>query len=191
MTTAKKTLDVPLNFLLGISKESLQEYRLARMNAAANLRRQLLETIDQLIDEMLLVELAKWFEGQDRQSLFRAIASEEQAITWARRMIRGGGEILPRLRMSEEDARRHHAESAVRYQEANISEGKCMTCPEPLDRNSVRYCSKHLSEQRERKRGKSDMSDKAPHGRHPNSIAALARNREQRSSQSHEDGGEE
>ncbi len=44
---------------------------------------------------VVMVELALWFKGQDRQSLLKALETEEDALTWAKRMIRGGGEILP------------------------------------------------------------------------------------------------
>jgi hypothetical protein len=50
-------------------------------------------------------------------------------------------------------------------QRANIAEGKCKLCREPLDRNSVQHCTKHLEQIRERQRAKSDLSGKAPHGR--------------------------
>lgn len=168
-----------LNFLLGCSENSLDNFRLSRMSEVANLRKELHTVFDKLIDEMIQVELALWFKTHDRQALQRALETEEDAETWARRMIRGGGDILPRLRMDPEEVSKHHVESVMEYQARNISAGKCQTCPEPLARNSVRYCKKHLEQQRTRKQAKSHASDKAPHGRHPNTLAALAKAREE------------
>jgi hypothetical protein len=113
---------VRLNFLLGVPESTLDNYRLAHMSAAANLRKAMLETMDQLIDEMMTAELALWFKGQDRQSLLKALETEEDALTWAKRMIRGGGEILPRPRMSAEEARKHRVESSKRYRQRRKSD---------------------------------------------------------------------
>ncbi len=46
---------VPLNFLLGCSQQDLDSFQLARLAAVANLRSQLQETIDKLIDEHLSI----------------------------------------------------------------------------------------------------------------------------------------
>lgn len=166
---------VPLNFLLGCSQTTLDQYRLARMSEAAHLRKQIQELFDKLREVDLLVQVALWFGENDRHALKRALESEEDAVTWANRMIRGGGNVLPRLRMDLEEAREHRRESAKNYQQRNISEGKCNLCPEPLDRNSVQHCTHHLELKRKRQREKAKLAGKYARGRHPNTIAALAR----------------
>jgi hypothetical protein len=149
------TPDHKLNFLLGCSQTTLTSYHLARMNEAANLRKEIQKLLDKLREADLLVQLSLWFEHNDREALKRSLETEEGAEEWARRMIRGGGDILPRLRMEPEEAKAHRVKSSVKYQERNIAQGKCQNCPEPLDRNSVRYCSTHLAAERNRKRNSS------------------------------------
>jgi hypothetical protein len=144
LTMAKeKTLSVPLNFLLGCSEQSLDAFELARLARVANLRKQLIETIDELIDESAVIRLVSFFRMNDRETLKRALENEEDALTWARRMIRGGGEIVPRIRGYSES-----------YQKRNIAAGKCAICPKPLAKNSVRLCEKHLAMDRKRGRNR-------------------------------------
>ena len=84
-----------------------------------------------------------------------------------------------------------HLAAALRYQEQNIAAGLCSVCPEPLDRNSVRYCTKHLAMQRSKSarqrgaRGEPGSGDylygeitESTHGRQPGTLASLAMNRE-------------
>jgi len=68
-----------------------------------------------------------------------------------------------------------------------------MKCPEPLDRNSVCYCTKHLAAERDRYHQKKGLIDpgsreylyssevtQSTKGRHPTNLASLAMVREQR-----------
>jgi hypothetical protein len=71
-----------------------------------------------------------------------------------------------------------HLAAALRYQERNIAAGKCCSCPQTLDRNSVRFCTNHLEQQRERARAKAKELNKPPHGRAPGILKALALARE-------------
>jgi hypothetical protein len=174
--------EVPINFLLTCSDKSLDNFRLAHMALAANLRKDLLAIVDQLIDENTQIALALWFKLNDRETLKRALETEEDAMTWARRMIRGGGEILPRLRMDPGEARKHRRESSKKYQAANIAAGKCRVCGEPVCRESVQHCTKHLEKSRARQQERTKKLGKAPQGRHPNTLAALAKGREKQSS---------
>lgn len=172
---------VPVNFLLQCSQDELGKIQLARLTDVANLRIELQEIVDRMVDNLAQAAVAKWFRDADREALKQALETEESAIEWARRMVRGGGEILPRVRMSEEDARAHHVESTIRYKQNNIAAGKCKLCPKTLDRNSTQLCTKHLEQKNEWQREKSKKLGKAPHGRHPNTLASLARSREARS----------
>ena len=46
---------------------------------------------------------------------------------------------------------------------------------EPLDRNSTQHCRHHLEQKRERQREKAKVAGKYPRGKHPNTVAALAK----------------
>jgi hypothetical protein len=183
--------EVRPNFLLRCSENTLDNFRLERMSAAANLRKELHAVLDKLIEEMLQVKLALWFKETDRAALKRALetdegASMEDILAWARREIRGH-DILPRLRMDPEERRKRHREAAKRYalenreaskryQKEKVAAGLCRVggCGEPLCRESVNYCTLHLEKSNSRQRERMKKLGKAPHGRHPNSLAVLA-----------------
>src|SRR5256886_4964400 len=100
----KLPLAAPLNFLLGCSDADLASFQLARLSSVANLRSQLHELLDKIIDEMGQSALAGWFRTQDRPSLKAAIESPEEAIVRivarAQEKIRDGqkseSELIPR-----------------------------------------------------------------------------------------------
>jgi len=86
-----------------------------------------------------------------------------------------------------------HRAAAVLYQKRNVAEGKCSECPESLNRNSVRYCTRHLDLARHRAARKSGVKGEAgsadylygeitesKHGRQPGTLARLAMHREQK-----------
>ena len=180
---------LPLNFLLGCSQQDLDSFQLARLAAVANLRSQLQEKIDKLIDELMQAGLAAWFRKNDRETLKTALETEESALEWAKRMIRGGGEIIPRICL---EPGKSHRIAALTYQARNIAEGKCATCPQPLDPNSVRYCTEHLAKERARGQQKKGLSlpgtreylysgEVTPtRGRQPSQLAKQAMHREQK-----------
>jgi hypothetical protein len=151
-----KGLTVDTNFLLGCSDTDLASYELARLSAAANLRSELLEIFDRLVDTMGQAQLARWFRNTDRQALKSAIESPEEAIlriaALAKKQIRddqrSGEELIPLPSLPVGVA---HVLAAVRYQQRNIAEDKCQNCPQLLDPRSHRYCTKHLRMERERK----------------------------------------
>ncbi len=185
-----KSRPLPLNFLLGCSEVDLDSFKLARLSAVANLRNELQAIMDKLIDEMTQASLASWFKEMDRPALKRALDTEESALEFAKRMIRGGGDIIPRICLNPGQA---HRTAAVTYQKRNIAEGKCSECPKPLARNSVRFCEKHLAITRARASQKKALSDpgsldylyagevsESTQGRQPGTIASLAMNREQK-----------
>src|SRR2546427_8125453 len=76
-------------------------------------------------------------------------------------------ELIPRASLPSGAA---HLAAALRYAERNIAEGKCAVCPKPLDRNSVRYCTRHLTIMRLRKK------PKGAKGELPGAIAWLYSN---------------
>jgi|SRR5215471_14459234 len=183
---------VPLNFLLGCQNDDLDNYQLARLADVADLRRQVQTLIDQINEQMALAWLASWFHSIDRAALKEAIESEESALEWAKRMIREGqrgegeNDPIPPLPVGAASLA-----ASLRYQQRNIAEGKCALCPEPQDRNSVRFCTKHLaiSRARESKRrgvkGEPGSRDylygeisESTHGRQLGILASLAINRE-------------
>jgi hypothetical protein len=185
---------LPLNFLLGCGQHDLDNFELARLAEVANQRKELHAVLDRVIDAMTQAALAAWFKAQDRQALKHAIENEESPMEWARRMVkerqRTAEELLPRAALEPGVA---HRAAAIRYQERNVAEGKCMKCPQPLDRNSVCYCSKHMAAERDRYHRKKGLADPGSReclyageavterrGRHPNNLAALAIAREQR-----------
>ncbi|MGB2679149.1 MAG: hypothetical protein WAN12_18860 [Candidatus Acidiferrum sp.] len=172
-----------LNFLLGSSDNDLGSFELARLAEVANLRADLHVILDNLIDKMAQAAVAGWFRQTNREALMRAIQSPEEhtaeILAWAKRRVRDGQrsqeELVPRTSLAPGKA---HLAASLRYQERNISEGKCRVCPKPLDRNSVRCCSAHLEKSRKGQRAKSRKLNKPPHGRAPGTLAALAAGRE-------------
>lgn len=192
--TLTKKSSLPINFLLGCSEMSLDNYELARLSDVADDRKRLLAVLDQMVEHMALAWLAAWFRTMDRNALRHAIENEESPTQWAERMVRDGQRSEEELSVREPSAVGvAHLAAALRYQERNIAEGKCSVCPEPLDRNSVRYCTKHLAMARDRDRKKKGLrSDpgsreylysgevtESTHGRQPGSLVQLAMNREQ------------
>lgn len=196
LATRKPKLPVrtlPLNFLLGCGQKDLEDFELGRLSEVANLRKELHEILDRVIDAMSQAALAAWFKSQDRQTLQHAIEHEEDPIEFAKRMVRDGQrsdeELLPLPSFVPGAA---HLAAAVRYQKRNIAEGKCSLCPKPLDRNSVRFCTEHLRKSRDRQRAKKGPRSEpgsteylysgevtpSTHGRQPGTLQSLALSRE-------------
>jgi hypothetical protein len=191
------TKSLPLNFLLGCSQAALGTFELARLAEVADLRKQLHLILDRVIDQMSQAALVSWFKVQDRQSLKHAIENEESATEWAKRMIRegqrSGEELLPLPVMSPDLVRASHLTANIRYKEKNNASGLCQSCPQPLDPNSLVFCTKHLTKERgrhKRKRGKDDDSPgsinylyqdaESHHGRELSNLAKLEMEREKK-----------
>jgi hypothetical protein len=187
---------VPLNFLLGCAQQSLDDYELARLAECSDLRKEFHALFDRLIEQSALTMLARWFRESDRDAINQALAIEEDPVTWAKRQIKersrsGDDELLPLPSLTPGAA---HLAASLRYAERNIAAGKCERCPQPLDPNSVRSCTKHLTAARMRHKpqgGKDEApgsinylyQDKTPekrHGRQPGTLKALATAREQK-----------
>jgi hypothetical protein len=172
-------LAASLNFLLGASDRELDQFELVKLATVSDLRRELHDTLDKIIEQTATAALARWFRQQDRESLRAALESEESALEWARRTVRERGrskeELIPLPVMAPGEA---HRAAALLYQARNIAEGKCQSCPRPLAHHSVRYCQVHLDAANARYAEKSKKLGKAPKGHHPRSLAALKKNRE-------------
>jgi hypothetical protein len=191
-----------LNFLLGASDKDLSSFELARLAEVANLRADLHAILDKLIDEMAQAAVAGWFRQTNRERLKQAIETVEtpgkhieEIVGWAKQQIRASQrseeELVPRTSLPPGAA---HLAAALRYAARNIEEGKCSICPKPLDRNSVRYCTRHLTIMRLRKKPKgakgylpgsidwlySDEPFKSAHGKAPSQIKALKEANEKR-----------
>jgi hypothetical protein len=192
----------PVNFLLGCSDADLGSYMLQRLSSVANLRGQILELMDKMIEETSASALAQWFRTQDRVALKNAIETPgetiQRIVAQAKEGIRDGQrndeELIPRTPLPPGAA---HLAAALRYAERNIAEGKCAVCPQPLARNSIRYCTRHLEIARLRKPPKNakgslpgsvdwlygDGVFESAHGKAPSQIAALKKANEQRAKQ--------
>jgi hypothetical protein len=186
---------LPLNFLLGCSKDSLASFELARLAEVADLRSELHVLLDRLLDQMSQAAIAGWFRQSDRNAINYALQNEETPLQMAARMIRDGqrsdeelaDDLIPLPSLPPGAA---HLAAAMRYAERNLAEGKCSLCPKPLARHSVRYCEKHLTAARMRQtptKGKPGSigwlygeTEESSHGRQPGSLAALAMGREQK-----------
>ena len=170
-----------LNFLLGASEKDLSSFELARLAEVANLRSDLHAILDKLIDEMAQAGLAAWFRTTDRDALKHAIENPQDAIAWAKAEIRRRGrseeELVPMPALPPGAA---HLAASLRYQQRNVAAGKCAVCPDKLDRNSVRFCTFHLEQARERARAKAKRLNKPPHGRAPGTLKALKEVNEKR-----------
>ena len=186
--------------LLNCSERFLRRFELARINAANSLRNELqgvlyeqidapdlrakvFATLDALVNQMAQLGLARWFRAADRESIKRAIEIEEDPVLHAKKQIREQGrsetELMNDVFRSLDPGEAHRV-AALTYAQRNIAAGKCSICPKPLDRNSVRYCTKHLAAVRDRAREKSKRLNKPPHNKAPSQIKALKEANEKR-----------
>jgi hypothetical protein len=170
----------PVNFLLTCSASILDSFELTKLGNVSNLRTELHDILDKLIDEATQAALARWFKVHGREELKDALDNPPDVIAEAREKVRA----LGRTKDERTEERltqvfslppgQAHRTASMTYQERNIAEGKCSVCPRLLARHSVRYCEKHLAACRERARQKSRELDKPPHGRAPGTLAMLA-----------------
>jgi hypothetical protein len=199
-TARKKSLALPLNFLLGCSEKSLGDFELARLAEVADLRSELHSILDRLIDQMSQAALTAWFRKTDRETLKHALENPDDVIALAHEQIRDGQrseeELIPLTSLPPGAA---HLAAALRYQERQIAKGLCAVCPEPLARNSVRYCERHLRIARLRHKPKNAKGElpgsinwlysdgeqfESSHGRQPGTLKALALAREKQAKKS-------
>jgi hypothetical protein len=99
--------------------------------------------------------LANFFRAYGRERILKALDENPDPIAEAKAKIkstnRTAEDLLPVLSLPPGQA---HRTAAATYQNRSIAEGKCCDCPEPLARNSVRYCETHLKACRERARAR-------------------------------------
>jgi hypothetical protein len=195
-----------LNFLLGASDTDLDSFELARLAEVANLRSELHAILDKLIDEMAQAAVCGWFRQTNRGTLKRAIDTIEapeahaaEIIAWAKERIKNGqrskeelaAPLVPRTSLVPGAA---HLAAALRYQQRNNAKGLCAICPQPLDRNSVRFCTRHLEMARARYKPKGAKGNKpgtiawlygdgvfeSAHGKQPGTVKSITKANEKR-----------
>jgi hypothetical protein len=172
----------PVNFLLTCSAAMLDSFELVKLHNVSNLRTNLHDILDKLIDEATQAALARWFRVHGREELRRALDNPPDVLAEAQERIRASGrtkeevaeEKLTQI-LSLPPGKAHRVAAAL-YTERNIAEGKCGVCPKPLARHSVRYCETHLAAARAR------HVPTGGHGLQPGTIAALAKANEKRRS---------
>ena len=138
----------------------------------------MLAMFDRMVDDKAaLAVLAAWLRTINREDLKRRLLQSpdttlEQIMEQAKEKIRNQGRseeaeddgLMPspwglvRPVMPPEERKAARAASKKRYTENNLAEGKCEKCPEPLDLNSTRYCTKHLACKRGEGRRTSGLS---------------------------------
>jgi DNA repair exonuclease SbcCD ATPase subunit len=139
--------------------------------------------LDQAIQRLCTVRLTQWILNgglEDiRKSILESPNTSETLLADVCEQIRNYGRSPEEIaaltewrQRANENPGAARVAAAVRYQERNIAEGKCCVCPQPLDRNSVRLCTRHLEIDRLRK------PPKGGHGRQPGSLKVLALQRE-------------
>lgn len=79
---------LPINFLLNRSDAELENFELALLARAADVRSQLEELYNVLTDVTAQAATVRWFRTMDRAALKHAIENEETPEEWAKRMIR-------------------------------------------------------------------------------------------------------
>ena len=67
----------PWEFLLSASRTTLQSYELSRLSHAANLRKEILELLDQYMEERTSALLARWLIEQRE----RSVMATENTVT--------------------------------------------------------------------------------------------------------------
>jgi hypothetical protein len=149
--------------------------------------------LDCLVDRLCTVRLAQWvlnggleeirqtiLDGPPGHQAFETLMADVNKQL--RNFHRSPEEIAAladwRRRVKENPGAAHRA-AVVRYAQRHIDNGKCERCPRPLDRDSVRYCKKHLEGWRERKRRKAAALNKPAWGKSPATLAGLRAAREE------------
>jgi hypothetical protein len=178
--------------LLTCSAATLDSFELAKLAAIANLRSELHDILDKLIDEGTQAGFARWFKTHEREEIKHALDNPPDLLAEARERIRTKGrseeELVELLALPPGHA---HRIASLTYQKRNVAEGKCCVCPRPLARNSVCYCERHLAIARARHKpvggkgappGSRDFlyegTFESGHGRQPGTLKALAEWRE-------------
>src|SRR5215469_7533489 len=185
------------NFVLTCSDDTLANYELARLAQFSDLRSEMQVLIDRMVDTLSQAAVVAWLRTIDRQELTRQLlqspdASIDEILARAREEIRNQGRSqeetkeagpMPspwgvRPQLPPAVARARTSARSLNWSNENIAKGKCQSCTEPLDPNSVRYCTKHLAARREYREKKGIQT--GTQGRQPGTLANLAIHREKR-----------
>ena len=159
---------------------------------------------DQMVEVSAQALLAAWLRTIDRQELVRQLL-EPSTVTLdgiladTKAQIRNSGRSREESETAQMPMRIFppgvaHRNAALRYQERQIALGLCSVCPEPLDRNSVRFCTEHLAAARHREARKRGVKGEpgsrdflygeiteSQHGRTLGTLTSLAKSREKKS----------
>ena len=186
----------PLKFLLTCSDSEVGNFELVKLSEVANLRSEMLQLFDRLVDTSAQAVLAAWLRTIDRNELRRQLLDPsttlEVVMNEAKAQIRNQGRSkeeaedygkMPSpgfLRKLPPEERRERAIRRTRdWEERKIAAGKCEKCPEPLAHHSVRYCEKHLALNRNKNtRYRRKKGIPPGRGTQPGTVAALAKGRE-------------
>lgn len=185
----------PIKYLLECSDNEIGNFELVKLSEVANLRREMLERFDRLVDVSAQAVLAAWLRTIDREDLKRQLLESstvtlEKIMGDAREKIRNQGrspeeleyDPMPGpgflLKLPPEEKRRRNLDSKKCWEERQLAAGKCRSCSAPICRESVDLCTKHLAMKREAQRKRKRTIH--AHGRHPNTLAALKEASEKR-----------
>jgi hypothetical protein len=155
-TDKNQSLDIlgPLKVLLTCSELDLDNFELGTLSRINNLKSQVADDIENMLREVSRLDLVRSIRASSPEQIKEVLERPSDAIADAKLKInnagRRGDELLPLLPSPPAAVKANHVAASIRYQERNIEEGKCCDCTEPLARNSVRYCEKHLAKCRER-----------------------------------------
>ena len=172
----------PIAFLLECGDGEIGAFELARLSEVANLRADRLALFDRLCDTSespnakLEEILARAQEAVRNQGRSQEETKEDGAMPspWL---------VRQRKYLTDEERRAARTATERQSREKALAAGKCEKCTEPLDRNSVRYCTKHLAMLRERDARDRQKKGIKPgtQGRQPGTLTALAASRDKKS----------
>ena len=201
-----------LDFLLSHSHTTLCELELISLSRSSNALKRAKEEMDEAVAQREVAGVVRWLM-ENREVLLEAArrtilpakggevfepdAKLEQALTRAREEIRDQGRsqeekdgpmpspwlVRERKYLTDEQRRAGRSASEKQSRERRIAKGLCEKCSEPLARESVRECSKHLAlhRQRDARDRKKKGIEPGTAGRQPGTLAALAAGRAKQS----------
>ena len=200
-----------LDFLLKHSLMTLSELELSSLSRSSNALKCAKEQLDEAVAQREIAGVARWLlehredllEAARRTILpakggevFESDAKVDEVLTRAKEEVRDYGRsqeekedgpmpspwlVRERKYLTVEERRAGRSAISKRSREKHIAEGKCERCSQPLDRNSVRECSRHLEIHRQRNaRDREKQGIKPGSGRQPGTLKALKEANEKR-----------
>lgn len=187
----------PIKWLLECSDNEVGNFELVKLSEVANMRREMLELFDKLVDMSAQAVLAAWLRTIDRNELRRQLLQSpnttiERIMSDAKAEIRSQGrpeelEVGPMpspgflLALPPEEAKARRRASRERWREGAVEKGLCEVCGKPQCRESARLCKKHLKTKIERQRERNGTI--YSHGKAPGTLKALRLLAEKRAKQ--------